>query len=205
MRMRRAAGWLAVVLGVLLVILGAAASVAFGPDDTLTSAPQRLSSDSAVIATTPGAISIAGPTVEVTVTAADPDRSVFVGVGRDLEVADYLDDVAHLSVDDVSWPWDFAGAEADGRDAPAADPDDLDWWLTSDSDEQTASVSFPLPDGPVDVVAMDADRSPGLDVDVRVGLVQHGVFAGGLAVALIGVGVAVLGWMSRTRRREDAA
>lgn len=205
MRMRRAAGWLAVVVGALLVVLGAVASVAFGPDDTLTSDPQRLSSDSAVIATTPGAVSIAGPTVEVTVTAADPDRSVFIGVGRDLDVADYLHGVARLRVDDVAWPWDFSGAEAEGRPAPAADPDDLDWWLASDSDERSASVSFPLPEAPVDIVAMDADRAPGLDLDVRVGLVQHGVFVGGLAVALVGIGLAVLGWMSRSRRREDEA
>ena len=196
--MRRALSWFALVVGVLLILGGAAVAVAFGPDNTITSDPERMSSDTGVVATRPEAISISGPTVEVVVTPRDGGE-VFVGVARNIEVADYLDGVPRVQIDKVSWPWSFDRSAVSGQRTPAADPTALDWWLASDRSDESASVTLPLPDGPVDMVAMSLGQG-GLDVDITVGLVQRGAFVGGLAVALVGIGAAGFGWLSRPRR-----
>ncbi len=192
--MRRAGGVVVLQLGVLLVILGALGAIAFGPDDRVTSAPLPLSSLGIAVVTAPGAVAYSGPTVELTVTR-EGSAPVFVGVGYDVDVRDYLTATTYTQVDSISIPLDVETSEVDGAGLPETRPGDLDWWLVSGSGRGSATVTFPLRDAAVDVVVMDPDLRPGLDVSVTVGVVRQGAFVGGLAVSLGGVGLGVVGWM----------
>ncbi len=192
--MRRAGGVVVLQLGVLLVILGALGAIAFGPDNRVTSAPLPLSSLGIAVVTAPGAVAYSGPTVELTVTR-EGSAPVFVGVGYDVDVRDYLTATTYTQVDSISIPLDVETSEVDGAGLPETRPGDLDWWLVSGSGRGSATVTFPLRDAAVDVVVMDPDLRPGLDVSVTVGVVRQGAFMGGLAVSLGGAGLGVVGWM----------
>ncbi len=205
--MRRAGSWVVLLLGVVLMIVGAAGAIAFGPDDRLTSGRHPLSSPGIAVVTAPAALGYSGPTVELTVTR-DASEPVFLGVGYDVDVQDYLTDAAYTQVDSVGVPLDMTTSEVTGAGLPDDRPGDLDWWLVSDSGRGSAKVTFPLPDSAVDVVAMDPALRPGLDVTVTAEVVQPGAFVGGLAVSVGGVGLVLVGWMlmsslrsPRTRRR----
>ncbi|MDQ3307133.1 MAG: hypothetical protein M3499_02045, partial [Actinomycetota bacterium] len=146
------------------------------------------------VVTAPGAVAYSGPTVELTVTR-EGSAPVFVGVGYDVDVRDYLTATTYTQVDSISIPLDVETSEVDGAGLPETRPGDLDWWLVSGSGRGSATVTFPLPDAAVDVVVMDPDLRPGLDVSVTVGVVRQGAFMGGLAVSLGGAGLGVVGWM----------
>lgn len=196
--MRRAGGWVVLLLGVVLVIVGAAGAIAFGPDDRLTSGRHPLDSPGIALVTAPAALAYSGPTVELTVKTRDASEPVFLGVGYDVDVQDYLTDTTYTQIDSIGWPLDVTTSEVTGAGLPDVRPEVLDWWLVSDSARGSAKVTFPLPDSAVDVVAMDPDLRPGLDVTVTAELVQPGAFSGGLAVIVGGVGLAVVGWMLKS-------
>lgn len=205
--MRRAGGWVACLLGVVLVIVGVTGAIAFGPDDRVTSQPRSLSSRGIAVVTAPAAITYSGPRVELTVTRAASDP-VFLGVGYDVDVQDYLTDSVYTQIDSVALPFDLTTSEVKGAGGPEVGPEDLDWWLVADSGQGSATVTFPLPDAAIDVVVTAPDLRPGLDVTLTAAVVQQGAFVGALALSVGGLGVAVVGWMltssvpsSRGRRR----
>jgi hypothetical protein len=192
--MRRAGGVVVLQLGVLLVILGALGAIAFGPDNRVTPEPLPLSSLGIAVITAPAALAYSGPTVELTVTR-DGSAPVFVGVGYDVDVQDYLTATPYTQVDSISIPLEVKTSEVDGAGLPEARPGDLDWWLVSDSGRGSATVTLPLSDAAVDVVVMDPYLRPVLDVSVTPGVVRRGAFVGGLALSLAGVALGVVGWM----------
>ncbi len=205
--MRRAGGRVVLLLGVVLMIVGVAAAVAFGPDDRVRSQPQRLVSRGLAVITAPAAIGYSGPTIELTVTrkASDP---VFLGVGYHVDVRDYLTGSTYTQIDSVDLTFDVATSDVKGKGRPDVGPEDLDWWLITGSGKGSATVTFPLPDAAVDIVVTDPGLRPGLDVTVTAAVVQQGAFVGGLALSVSGVGLAVVGRMltssdpaSRLRRR----
>src|SRR4051812_15540799 len=142
--MRRGLDWLLVVLGSLVTVVGAAAALAFGPDNRVATAPHAFTSTSAVIATAPAALAYSGPTLEVT--AAAPDRRVFVGLGHDVDVRDYLAPTAYTRIDTIDVPWSTKTTAVDGDLDPAALPRDTDFWLVSATGKDRATLRFPMPD-----------------------------------------------------------
>lgn len=207
--MRRAGGWLLVLLGTLLVLIGCTAALVFGPDNEVASGPHPLSSDGFAIATAPGAIQYAGPTVRITVVSSS-DRPLFVGLAHDVDVRNYLADSAYTRIDTLELPWDTTTSRVGGEGSPRRPPAELDWWLVSDRGSGEASMTFTLPDDSVDVVVTNADLRPRLRVDVTATVLRPGVFVGALAVALAGVGLAAAGRVllgrlpSRADRRRSA-
>ncbi len=199
--MRRAGGWLLVLLGVLLVLLGSTTAVVFGPDNEVASGPHPLASDGTAIATAPEAIKYAGPTVRVTV-ASSSEQPLFVGLGHDLDVRDYLAGSAYTRLDTLNLPWDTTTSRVGGTDAPSRPPAELDWWLVSDTGPGKVSLTFALPEDSVDVVVTNADLRPRLRVQTTVTVLRPGAFAGGLAVALAGLGLAVAGRVLVGRLRD---
>jgi hypothetical protein len=204
--MRRVGGWLLVFLGLAGVALGTAAAVAFGPDDSLTLGPHQLSTSSAVLITAPSVLPYSGPTLRVTATTDEPTESVFVGVGHDVDVRDYLSETAYTRLDKVSLPWRTVASEVSGQDRPRVAPAVLDWWLASASGRARATVSLPVPATAVDVVIINGDFTPGLATEVTVSIVLEGAFLGGLGLLLGGIGLLVAAWLllrqnSTPRRR----
>lgn len=203
--MRRAVGWLLLLLGLTAALLGATAAVVFGPDDRVSTGPHRLSSTGTAIATAPSVLRYAGPRLEITVTSRDPRCTVFVGVGSDVDVTDYLTAVEHSRVDAVELPWRARTTAVRGEPAPGAPPAGLDWWLVRREGRGGATVAFRLPDAEVDVVAMDSRLTPRFAADVTVTWIQHGAFLGAVALGVGGVGASVAGWLLRSRPRSAAS
>lgn len=203
--MRRTGGWLLVLLGVLLVLLGCTAAVVFGPDNEVASGPHSFASDGTAIATAPEAIQYAGPTVRIAVVSSS-DRPLFVGLAHDVDVRDYLAGSAYTRVDSLDLPWDTTTSRVGGQDTPGRPPAELDWWLVSDTGPGKASLAFTLPDDAVDVVVANADLRPHLRVQATVTVVRPGAFVGGLAAALAGLGLAAVGGVlvGRIHRADDS-
>lgn len=195
--MRRLAGWALVFAGFLAAAVGIVAAVVVGPDDAISSGVRRLTSSGAAIVTAPGAITYAGPTVSIDVTSAG--GPVFVGVGREVDVADLVADTSRTEVDQVSVPWSIRSSAAKGSSTALPDVSGLDWWLASDSGSD-ASVVFGLPDEPISVLVMNADGSPAVDVDVTAAVSVAGFFWGALALLVLGVGLELSGFLVLRRR-----
>lgn len=191
--MRGVGGWLLVLVGLAAVTLGSAVAIAFGSDDTLAMGPHELATTGMAIVTAPAALPYAGPTMQITASVERPASMVFVGVGHDVDVRDYLGGAAYTRIDKVSLPWRTETTLVRGRTSALADPSELTWWLTSASANRVATVTFPLPDVPVDVVVTDVGRAPGFITDVTVRVTQEGVFAGAVALLVGGAGLAVAG------------
>ncbi len=208
--MRRVSGWLLVLVGVAALIVGLAVAVAFGPDDTLAVGPHEISTTGVALISAPGALSYAGPTLQVTATAEQPGAPIFVGVGHDVDVRDYLSGSAYTQIDEVSLPWRIETTDVPGRTRPITDPSELTWWLTTGSGRGATTVMLPLLDAPIDVVVIIADGSPGFTTEVTVGVLQEGIFPGAMGVLLGGVGLLVAGRLvlrgsSPSPRREARA
>lgn len=198
--MRRIGGWLLALLGVAALAAGAIVAVTFGPDDTVTLGPHQLSSTGAALISAPGAISYAGPTLQVTAALERPNARVFIGVGHDVDVRDYLSEATYTQIDEVSLPWRTSTSEVPGRAASVSDPTALTWWLTSASGRGAATVTFPLPAAAIDVVVIDVDGATGFTTDVTVSVISQGAFVGAAALLVGGVGLLVVGSLVLRRR-----
>jgi hypothetical protein len=203
--MRRLVALIVVAVGGLAVVLGVSAAIVFGPDDKITSGPHALRSNGVAVVTGPAAIRYYGLTVQVDIHASRPRDRVFVGIGRSVDVADYLRRSTYTRIDTVRLPWKVATTVVRGSRSPEAPPTGLDLWLDSRSGQQTASITSTLPDAPVAVVVMNADGSSGVNVTADLAVAEPGMFVGGLAVAVAGVGVAALGWVVRPLRRTTGS
>lgn len=205
--MRRGLGWLLVVLGSIVAVVGTAAAIIVGPDDRVTTGPHTVASKGAAIITAPAALGYSGPRLEATAEA--PDRKVFVGLAHDVDVGDYLSTSAYARIDTIDLPWSTTTSAVDGDRTVTVLPQDVDFWLVSDSGNGRATVQFPLPDAAVDLVLMDAEGKPGLEADLTLTVVQDGAFVAALAAVVVGLGIAVVGWLrlrhaSRRGRRRAA-
>lgn len=201
--MRRLFGWLLILLGLLAVVAGGAVAAAVGTDDTLELGPHRLTSSGSALVSAPGVIPYSGPSLTVTATLPGSSARVFIGVGHDVDVRDYLAGTAYTRIDSLSVPWHVETSDVAGRQTQSPSPREVTWWLTTAMNAGSTTASFPLPDAPIDVVVMDLspDRRAGdLSVDLSVGVVVQGSFAGALAVLLGGVGLVVVGWAVRRAR-----
>jgi hypothetical protein len=202
--MRRLGGWLLVLVGLVLAGSGAAAAVVIGPDDGVESKTEHIDSPGAAIVTGPGAIEYAGPTLRLDVTSQN--GPVFVGVGSEVDVEDFVSDVSHTEVDEIDLPSDIQKSFVRGSQAFLAEGPDLDWWVESATGEH-AEVEFTLPDEPVSVVVMNADGASSVVVDVKAAVSVRGVFWGAVAMIVVGLGLLILGVLAlrrgRPRREPD--
>ena len=147
------------VLGVLLALIGllvglAGAAAAFwliGPDNTVKSGDQHLTSKGIAIASSPELLDRHGPVLHVDAHSTN-GKPVFVGVARDFDVASYLKGFAHTSLVQVQYPIALTTQEQKGASGPLAAPDTLDWWVAKANGAGTQSIAWPITDGPYDVV-----------------------------------------------------
>jgi hypothetical protein len=198
------------VLGLLLTLAGlvvtlAGAVAAFwlvGPDNTVTTGSRQFTSQGLAFITAPDLLDRHGPTLHVTATG---DRPVFVGVGQDLDVANYLAGTAHTRLIRFDPPATYGTQEMRGRSAKLTPPGQLDWWVAQADGSGTQSVAWPIQDGRYDVVVMNADGTPAVGADVRFGVEVDRAF--GICLLVLGAGILVLtvGLVLTFRRRRSSA
>lgn len=189
------------VLGVLLallgLIIGAAGAVAafwlVGPDDTIYSGEQHLTSKGLAIASAPSLLDRHGPTLHVNARPTD-GKPVFVGVARDFDAASYLKGLAYTELVEVEYPISLSTRDVKGAAGPLAAPDTLDWWVAKASGAGPQELTWPIADGPYSVVIMSADGKTAPDVRADLGieipdafLTSVVVFAAGLVLLALGI------------------
>ncbi|MGW5192403.1 hypothetical protein ACWEOO_24370 [Kribbella sp. NPDC004138] len=195
-----------ITLGLLLSLSGLMAAVAgavaafwlVGPDNTISTPGRELTSRGLAVVTAPALLDRHGPTLHV---SASGDKPLFVGVGRDLDVRDYLSGAAHTQLVRFDPPGMFGTQELRGASAKLTPPGELDWWVAQ-SVAGSQSVSWPIQDGLYDVVVMNADGTPAVGGQVTFGIEVHRLF--GICLLVLGAGVLVLalGLTLMLRRRR---
>jgi hypothetical protein len=96
-------------------------------------------------------------------------KTLFIGIGPQADVARYLGDVAHASVQDVDFDPFRATYLAVSGGAPRAPPTAQTFWAASASGVGTQTLSWKVRDGDWSIVLMNADGSRGVAADVDLG------------------------------------
>lgn len=133
--------------------------------------------------------------------SVDPagDERVFVGVARTADVERYLGDVARETVTDTSWgPFEHGSdlRRESGDRRRATPPGRETFWAASARGAGEQTLDWDIRDGQWSVVVMNADGSPGVDVDLDAGakvpwLEEIGWTVLGIGL-LVGAGAALL-------------
>lgn len=204
--MRRFARVVLLIVGALLTLVGVVAAVLAGPDSTVRTGDRELTTETAALTTSPTALGFVGPTVHVTVTARG-GREVFLGVGHQVDVDDYLDGVARDQIQDVSFPASFDIDRVDGAvTAAETEPASRDWWFVQSTGAESQEVELELGPEPVNVVIMAADGEPPLTVDAQFGLEIENLFVTALLILAAGLVLLVVAiFVLRRRRRRRPA
>ncbi|WP_329004287.1 hypothetical protein OHA18_12910 [Kribbella sp. NBC_00709] len=197
-----------ITLGLLLTLAGLVATVAgavaafwlVGPDNTISTPDRELASTGLAVVSAPTLLDRHGPTLHVTASGAKP---LFVGIGQDLDVRNYLAGSAHTRLIRFEPPATFGTQDLRGRSSKLTPPGSLDWWVAQ-SAPGSQSVTWPIQDGRYDVVVMNADGSPAVGAQVSFGVQVHRLF--GICLLVLGAGVLVLalGLTLMFRRRKAA-
>jgi hypothetical protein len=198
--MRRLGGVALIALGLLSAVAGVLVAVAFGPDDRMSTGPHRLGTQGQAIVTAPEALAYAGPRAELRVEAVRGRPDLFLGVGHDVDVRDFLGGTPRTRIDTIDLPWAVSTTPVPGNGAPKGDPGELTWWLAEAQGRGAATLTWRLPDTAADVVILDRDGGQGLTVDVTAAVLAPGAFVVGLALVVLGLGVVVFGWAVLTTR-----
>jgi hypothetical protein len=118
------------------------------------------------------------------------ERPMFLGVGARADVDRYLDDVARSEVTGgVGLPGEGRYRERAGG-APATAPANQDFWVESVVGDGEQVLDWTVEDGEWRVVAMNADGTAGVSIDVGIGAELEAL--GWLSIGAIAVGGLVL-------------
>ncbi|WP_410786525.1 hypothetical protein [Kribbella sp. C-35] len=183
-----------ITLGLLLALSGLLAAIAgavaafwlVGPDNTISTPRRELASTGLAVVTAPSLLDRHGPTLHV---SASGDKPLFIGVGQDLDVRDYLSGTAHTQLTQFDPPATFGTQELRGDTKKLTPPGQLDWWVAQSAPGSQA-VTWPIQDGLYDVVVMNADGTPAVGAQVTFGVQVHRLF--GICLLVLGAGVLVL-------------
>ncbi len=133
------------------------------------------------------------------------EKTVFIGIGPQADVARYLGTVAHANVQDVDFDPFRATYLPIAGGAPQGPPTDQGFWAASASGVGTQTLTWKVRDGDWSVVLMNADGSRGVAADIDLGAkmsfllwVAIGLLIGGVLV--VGGSTALVVLAARTRR-----
>jgi hypothetical protein len=189
------------VLPALALLLGGialAAAYTFGRDDGyFTGTLDRVATDTAAVTTgdlefgaDPGSpawlVDALDADVRLQVEPATGERSLFLGIGPEADVAAYLANVAHEEIIDVD-----RGFEPEYRAVPgtaeARPPGEETFWVAATSGPGPQELTWEATDGRWAAVLMNADGSPGVAARVEVGVKSDIVLP--LTVGMLVVGL----------------
>lgn len=137
------------------------------------------------------------------------DKTLFIGIGPQAEVARYLGTVAHANVQDLDFdPFRVSYLSVSGS-APQAPPTEQIFWGASASGVGTQTLTWKVRAGDWSVVLMNADGSRGVAADIDLGAklsfliwIGIGLLIGGVLVT--GGSVALIVLAARTPRPPPA-
>jgi len=135
-------------------------------------------------------------------------KPLFVGVGPSDQVAAYLANSPYEVVTKIDFsPFALTTSQNPGASQPAV-PTDQSFWVAQ-ATGQSPQLSWDIANGSYRVVVMNADGSPDVGLDARVGLRVPALFTGALAATIGGALVALLGlalliWGIAARRKRGA-
>ena len=203
-----AAGAALTALGGLLAVGGGAVVAVTGTDGTLSSGHNTVSSTTSALVTEQGDIDeggigfVADPSVEIAVEGSG--QPVFVGVGPADAVDRYLAGASVETVTDFEVrPFELTTKVRDGS-ARLESPLDQSFWVAEADGRSAAETSWKIRDGRYRIVVMNADGSPGIDVEGEVGVhvprltaVASTALAGGLILVVTGIVLVIAGARSK--------
>jgi hypothetical protein len=137
------------------------------------------------------------------------ERTLFIGIGPQADVAKYLATVAHANVEDVDFdPFRVKYLRIAGG-APQGPPTEQRFWAASASGVGTQTLTWKVREGDWSVVLMNADASRGVAAEVDLGAklsfllwVAIGLVLGGALV--VGGSTALIVLAARTRQPQPA-
>jgi len=196
--MRKTLLVLAAVLGGLLLVVGSAVAVVFGPDDTAQAATSPLPSGVRAATTNPELLGYRNATLRVT--AASSAGPVFVGAGNPIDVDSYLGDTRRLRLTTIT-PLDGATGSVRGETTPpSVEPSSLDFWERSVHGPGAQSLTLELDGTPTSIAVVAAGERG--TVTLTFGIVIAHAFVGGVGTALLGLILLSLPVLVRRRRRR---
>ena len=132
-------------------------------------------------------LSAALGTARLEVIGTDAGEDVFLGVGPTSDVEAYLTGVERTVIDDLGLDTSAADQVLVPGGAPAGPPVEQDFWTVETSGTGAQELTWEPANGTWTLVIMNADGSPGVAVDARIGASTPAL--GGLAWGLLGVGL----------------
>lgn len=139
---------------------------------------------------------------------AQSDGAVFIGIGPSSEVDGYLGEVSRDEITRLGdSPREVAYRHVDGG-APATTPGEQEFWVASSEGPGVVTVEWDIETGEWTVVAMNADGSAGVMIDIEAGVRIPALLAIALVVLVAGLifgTLAALALVWATRRRRPAA
>lgn len=120
--------------------------------------------------------------VRIRVTPTNPERELFVGIGPSTDVDRFLTGVDHTVITE------FWGDEVEAVEGnqPASAPGTQDFWVASATGTGAQTLEWDPADGSWDVVVMNADGEPAIDVGADLGARMPAVLWIAIGVILAG-------------------
>jgi hypothetical protein len=200
-------GGVLALIGVLLILGGAAILALFGSDGTVSSSREPLTSTGTALVSESGTIEDSAGiarTLGDTRLQVSADPGTFVGIGRTPDVDRYLrgapvDEVTDVDVD----PFRLARRPSGGRATPAP-PGRQDFWVARSAPSGEAKIDWRVRDGAYRLVIMRNDGARGLDTRGSFGVEVpnvpvYGALALGAGLLLVAGGVVLIVGMARRR------
>jgi hypothetical protein len=151
-------GVLAVMVTGAVLLLLALAFGTIGARPSVTTVRVVGQAGAPVVVTTAEALALDGPSVRVDVKGPDPAKPVFVGVGREGDVAAYLGGAARTEVTGVDG--DRAVSSRTGSDSSLPEPTGVDVWALSATGRGSATLTWPQAPGRWRLVAAVDGATP---------------------------------------------
>jgi hypothetical protein len=209
-----------IVLGVLLLVIGALAAIGggalmalFGSNNTLSSGVQQVSTPTRALVSEAGSIQgVAGEQtvvgsvrLRITATPTGSGRLLFLGIGPASAVDRYLSGVSHDVATDVSvTPFRLTLARQGGTAIPPP-PGSQSFWVAKASGSHP-TLTWTVTSGSYRVVVMNTDAAApvafagGLDLTIPHSFaIGIGLLIGGIVVIVIAIVLIVLGARARPR------
>ena len=209
-----------IVLGVLLLVIGALAAIGggalmalFGSNDTLSSGVQNVStptralvSPAGLIQGASGAQTVVGSVrLRITATPTGAGHQLFLGIGPASAVDSYLSGVSYDVATDVSVnPFHLTLARHGGTAIPPP-PGSQSFWVAQASGDHP-TLTWTVTSGSYRVVVMNTDAAApvafagGLDLTIPHSFaIGIGLLIGGIVLILIAIALIVLGVRTRAR------
>ncbi len=189
-------GIIALVLCLPLLIGGAALAIVFGPDGRFTSGTEQINTTSRALVSATADVSgdtpghdVAGVKLRLQL-ASTNGKQLFVGIGPASDVTQYLDGVDRERIDNVRFaPFRYQLTPVPGTKTPPP-PGEQSFWAAKAQGSGQQTIDWEIKTGTYQVVVMNSDGSPSVQVSGRLGIEIPWIFP--VALALLAVGLVFL-------------